>query len=382
MYQHNEFEHFCRWIVVGTQNNVQSYFRSAPASLDRQKRIKFFSKPFDAVSNNQAILRHIWSHCPDVGLPLLPNDDAESVVENLVWPFVLNSASQLWPIMTHFLDVQTHLLSEAIDDEKLEHLQKFSSSFQICPDWLWTNFEVNRFGVLEGDGISAYRAVFSTFSHLDWSEPQFMVDRLDFCIHSLEPCCPIMADYSHSPWFFGLGVTWGEFRDRCRQCANTVVDVEGLCEFLRKTRMSWIPLFDPGWSPLQPSATLSVPKKSFLLRQPAQAQEDAGMVAREKEEVEEGARRVEGGGEEDASEKVIGAVGEEEGDGVGGSEAEQSDGQKGEEGTKSGVSFSVMTETSGMAEKASDGAESQHRLEDVFPLTIAGDSVLHAHAPH
>ena len=205
-----------------------------------------------------------------------------------------------------------------------------------------------------------------------------------FCANWLESY-PIIAvdsapDGTNFPWFFPLNVTWGEFWDRCRQCANMHVDVEGLCSFLCKTRMSWIPLFDHPWSSLNASANLPVPEKSFVLRLPAQAQENAGKVAGGEEEAEEGARRGEGEGDEDDTGMVTGGD-EGEGNGLGGSEGggEAGAGQKDEDGTKSEVPFSVMPETLGMAEKASDEAGSKHRLADVFPLTVAGDSVVHAH---
>ena len=110
---------------------------------------------------------------------------------------------------------------------------------------------------------------------------------------------------------------------------------------------------------------------------PPQSQE-----AREEEGVEEEEGKGEGEGSRD---------GEGDGEGEGEGEGQDSEvregegfaGRKDEVGTKSGVSFSAMPDNSVMAEKASEGgAKSQHRLEDVFPKTVAGDSVVYAHAPH
>ena len=394
VYQPQEVELVCRHIVVAARNSVHSCFQLSPERLDRQKKIDFFSKPYDAMSSSQALMREIWRHWPDVNLPAFPVDDAARFVDNLVWPFALKYASQLRPIIKPFLDVQTYLISEAKDDENLKHLEQFSSTFQPNSLWLDCNCIINRFGIVsEVDGVSTYQDVFDSSSVQKWSDPAFRFDRILFCVDSLESC-PIIAvnaapDGTDFPWFFHAGLTWGEFRDRCQQCANVVVDVEGLCSFLWETRMSWIPLFDPIKRNLNPSVTLPVSEKSFVLAvpRPPQSQE-----AREEEGVEEEEGKGEAEGEEEGKGEGEGSRdGEGDGEGEGEGEGQDSEvregegnaGRKDEVGTKSGVSFSAMPDNSVMAEKASEGgAKSQHRLEDVFPKTVAGDSVVHAHTPH
>ena len=421
VYQRQEIEKLCQVIVVHTRNDLYSYFKSSPQPLERQKRIIFFSKPHDATSTNQGLMRHIWTHCPDVNLPVFPDDEVDSFVDNLVWPFALKYASGLRPIMKPFLEVQTYLISEAEDDENLEHLEEFSSSLQPSSPWLLANCMMNRFGVVcEKDGVCPYKEVFDSSPVENWCNPTFRTDRILFC-KSLE-VCPIIADGrppngTNLPWFFNLGVTWGEFRDRCQQSANVAVKVEELCSFIHNIRMSWIPLFDPNRprSTPNPIVSLPVPKESFVFTvpPPAQAKDKAGEGTPEGEVEEEG----EGEREEEGQREEVGAgtvadevekreiQGEatEGAENEGGGDAAQSVDRKGdagievagsegdsyaaqsaerkEDGSESGAPFSVMVGNSIMAEKASDGAKIEHRLANVFPKTAAGDSVVHAHAP-
>ena len=162
VYQRQEIEKLCQVTVLHTRNDLYSYFKSSPQPLERQKRIIFFSKPHDATSTNQGLMRHIWNYCPDVNLPVFPDDEVDSFVDNLVWPFALKYASGLRPIMKPFLEVQTYLISEAKDDEKLEHLEDFSSSFQPSSPWLLANYMMNRFGVVCEKMESAPAKKFST----------------------------------------------------------------------------------------------------------------------------------------------------------------------------------------------------------------------------
>jgi len=382
VYQPQQIETMCRNIVVATRNALQTLFQSRPQSLDREKKIKFFSKPHDTMSSSQTIMREIWTRCPDVTLPAFLDADVDSFVDNLVWPFALNYASELHPIMKPFLDVQTYLISEANGDDTLQHLEKFSSSFQPNENWLFRI--INRCGVAsEVDGVSTYQEVFESVSVENWSDPEFRFGRILNFVNRLETSPIIFGDNgTNFPWFFALGVTWGEFRDRLQQCANMRVDVEGLSSFICETRTSWIPLFDPLRSTLNASTTLAVPEKSFITRLTATAQEKTGDEEREGErELAENARRATGGDEGEGNGFGGSGGGGEAGAGQkGGGEAGA--GQKDVDGTKSEVPFSATLENSSVAEKASDEAGSKHRLADVFPLTVGGDSVVNAHAPH
>jgi hypothetical protein len=66
---------------------------------------------------------------------------------------------------------------------------------------------------------------------------------------------------------------------------------------------------------------------------------------------------------------------------------EGGDGQKheaAEVGSESGDSLPVLLEnlTLSKTDKAPDEARTQRRLSDVFPLSISGDFLVHAHALH
>ena len=390
VYDWKVFQKFIGWMSEESQRLLQTGFE--PPQQGYRRRLRFFTQPLDALTNHAHLSRQAWMHCPDVGLPVLSEEGAESFVENLVWPFALRYTSELMPIMRPFVRIQNHLISLVKAELLYEDLARFSSRFQILPYWLWSNCQVNSFGVAcEVDGVSTYESVFQWSSDVSWSFEGHLMERILSCVYTRENC-PIFVDYIHAPWFFALGITWGEFHHRCRQCVDRFVDVDGLSEFLRQIRLSWIPLFDHGWlsvsrdgSHLRQKATWPVSESSFVLASERPERPDPNVVfqgrTRERDEdgfansvgyddaecVEEGERAVDGGGEETT--QVEGA---------------DERGEAAEVGTQSGDPLSALLENLNLSktDKASDEVKTQLRLSDVFPQSISGDFVVHARALH
>jgi hypothetical protein len=400
VYKPKVFQKFIRCMTAESLRLLQLGFNQGQLF---RKKLQFFTYPLDRLTNHETLSRQAWMHCPDVGLPVLSEEGAERFVENYVWPFALRYTSELMSIMTPFVRIQNHLISLVKNERRYGDLARFSSTFQIFPDWLWSNCEVNSLGVAsEVDGVSTYESVFHWSADVSWSFESFLMERILLIVNT-HRFCPIFVECIESPWFFALGITWGEFRDRCRQCVDRTVDVDGLSAFLRQTRLSWIPLFDhdswisvsPDGSHLRPIATWPDPQSSFVKAspqpQPGLTRDTYTVFQDRTRERDKGPSAGPGGNapsdssddEENAREVERADDGGDEGT----MQLEGGDGQKheaAEVGSESGNSLPVLLEnlTLSKTDKAPDEARTQRRLSDVFPLSISGDFLVHAHALH